>query len=74
MYSEDEGMVDPHVTLAVENDRLKEMIASVNKKCVAYDAEVRGLLRKAIKLLEEKVEYLENGLQHVANMDNIVNL
>lgn len=73
-HPEDTVPVDSHTELNVENDRLKEIIKLITKKCTAYDEEIKTLLRKAIKLMEENVERLETELRLVANIDSIENL
>lgn len=67
----EDGFVDPIEDLTIENDRLREFIKVIQKKCAAYDAEIKTLLRKIVKLLDEKVENLQIQLRHIANLDGI---
>lgn len=67
----EDGFVDPIEDLTIENDRLREFIKVIQKKCADYDAEIKTLLRKIVKLLEEKVENLQIQLRHIANLDGI---
>lgn len=73
-YSKDTDSIDFHTELDAENVRLKEVIKLITKKCAAYDEEIKTLLRKAIKVMEENVEWLETELRLIANIDSIENL
>lgn len=66
-----DNFVNPMDDLIIENGRLREYIEVIQKKCADYDAEIQTLLRKNIKLLEEKEERLKIELRLVANLDGM---
>lgn len=53
--------------LEAENKQLKEALETLQKKYEASEAENKTLLRKIVKLLEEKVQRLEQDLRFFEN-------
>lgn len=60
--SDDEGLDKLNNQLYAENRQLKEDLEALKKKYEMCEVEVKTLLRKIVKLFEEKIERLGQDL------------
>lgn len=75
VHSDEEDLENQNEQWMAEREQLQKELEVMKQKYVASEGEVKFLLRKAVKLLEEKVERLEEELgRHVDVLPGIVNV
>lgn len=71
VQSKNDDIAEQNAQLITENTQLKESFDVLKKKNETHNGEIKSLQRKLIKLLEEKVNRLEEELKHILRIDSI---
>lgn len=71
VQSDNDDFAEQNAQLITENTQLKESFDVLKKKNEMHNGEIKSLQRKLIKLLEEKVNRLEEELKHILRIDSI---
>lgn len=69
VHSDDEDFEEMNERLIAENTHLKEALEATKKKHESAEGEVKTLLRKVVKLLEETVEKLQEDLRKYVRIE-----